>query len=191
MMRLQPARAATPRRGGLQPARATVTNDVDAYLDALAPKARRVLRRVRAIVKQIAPDAEAKRSYGIVGFAIGGRIALYVAGWTTHWSVYPATARLRAELGDALAPYLASKGTLKFDLDDAMPTHLVQRIVRALFDEAREQGAVKGRAKKAAKVPTAKRATAASPKKRTASATQAKAAKTKTETKTKTKTKTR
>lgn len=180
---LRPARATASRRRVLQ-APAAKANDVDAYFDAQAPKTRRLLRRVRTIVKQVAPDAEATIAYAIAGFTVGGRVALYLAGWKTHWSMYPATPRLRKAIGASLDPYLASKGTLKFALDDPMPTHLVQRIVRELCDEAREKGAVKAKAK--AKATSAKRATAASPKKRTASASKTKAAPTKAKAKTKT-----
>ena len=40
------------------------------------------------------PDAEETISYSIPAYRIGGRVALYFAGWREHFSIYPSTDRL-------------------------------------------------------------------------------------------------
>ena len=123
---------------------------VDQYIAAQPEDARTVLKRVRGIVKKAVPDAEEVISYQIPGYRHAGGFFLYFSGWKEHYSLYPATDDLVAELKDDIAPYLANKNTMRFDLTDPIPTRLIERIAKL-------------RAKEVAKKATAK---AARPKKK-------------------------
>ena len=111
------------------------------YLAAQPPAARRALTRVRAIVRKAMPKAEEVISYGIPAYRLGGRVALYFAGWKEHYSLYPADARLVAAFEKELAPYERSKGTVRFPLSEPVPERLIARIARFKAKEAAERAA--------------------------------------------------
>lgn len=63
-------------------------------------------------------------------FSFQGRRIVHVAGWNRHVSLYPVPkgdSQLLADVG----PYLAGRGTLKFDLAKPIPYDLIRRVVRA------------------------------------------------------------
>ena len=73
-------------------------------------------------------------------FKVDGRPLLYVGGWKAHYSLYPSSDRLVAALGEALARYERSTGTIKFPLDEPVPVALITKIARlrlTLIDDER------------------------------------------------------
>jgi uncharacterized protein YdhG (YjbR/CyaY superfamily) len=103
---------------------------VSDYIEAQPGPARSILRRVRAAIRKALPRAEEGISYQIPAYKVGGRAVVYFAGWTTHYSVYPATASLRDALGMRLAPYEVRKGTIRFPLAEPVPARLIADIAR-------------------------------------------------------------
>jgi uncharacterized protein YdhG (YjbR/CyaY superfamily) len=61
---------------------------------------------------------------------------LYFAGWTAHYSLYPATDRLVSAFKPELAPYRISKGTIRFPLSQPVPVRLIERIAKFRAREA-------------------------------------------------------
>lgn len=106
------------------------------YLAALPPKPRAVLKEVRAVVRKALPDAEEVISYGIPGYRMHGRVAVFFAGFPQHWSLYPVTADVRAQMGDALDGLPFSTGTLRFDYADAVKVRLVTKLVKTMVARA-------------------------------------------------------
>ncbi len=102
---------------------------VDDYIASQPKEHQRLLRRVRTIIRQVAPDAEESVSYGIPTYKVG-RARLYFAGWKKHFSIYPVTAALIAELADTLAraEYEVEKSTIRIAYEGTMPTHFIQRV---------------------------------------------------------------
>ena len=104
---------------------------IEAYLAALGEAQRAALTRVVGAIRAGVPGADESISYGIPTFKVDGHAVLYCAAFTAHYSVYPATSTLVAELGDALAPYeYNGKGTIRFPLDGHVPVALITRIAR-------------------------------------------------------------
>src|SRR5579872_555004 len=101
---------------------------VGEYIKAAPPAARAVLRKVRAIARQNAPQARELISYRIPALKQHG-ILIYYAAFKTHIGVFPPV-RGDAKLERALAKYRGPKGNLRFPLDDAIPYALIGRIVR-------------------------------------------------------------
>jgi uncharacterized protein YdhG (YjbR/CyaY superfamily) len=97
-------------------------------------------RALRALVRAAAPDAVDAYSYRIAALRLDGRMLLWYAGWKEYVSLYPITRAMQQEGGDDLAPYRASKGTLKFPLDAPLPAALIARLVRARVQEVRAGG---------------------------------------------------
>jgi uncharacterized protein YdhG (YjbR/CyaY superfamily) len=111
--------------------------DVRAYLEAMRPDARRAVTRLRALIRAASPTAVENRSYGILGYKIDGRPFVYCGGFQKHVALYPVTAAMRRDHADAIAPFQASKGTLKFRLDTPLPVLLIKRLLKTRVLEMR------------------------------------------------------
>lgn len=103
---------------------------VDEYIASLPPETHLPLRRVRAVIKKALPKATEGISYQIPVYKVGGKMVLYFAGFKSHYSVYPATAKLLKAMKKELAPHLHSKATLRFSYDEKVPAALIARIAR-------------------------------------------------------------
>ena len=101
---------------------------VDAYLAARPLAVRRLLSQVREALCTALPGAEETISYKIPAYRIAGRTIIYFAGWKQHYSIYPATSAVLSKLGEELAPYAVSKGTIRFPFDRPVPVQLIARI---------------------------------------------------------------
>jgi uncharacterized protein YdhG (YjbR/CyaY superfamily) len=66
---------------------------------------------------------------------VDGRPLVYYAAFKAHCSFFPGSSRLTSDMGDALAPYLTSKGTLQFQPTAPLPAKLVTAIVKARLAE--------------------------------------------------------
>lgn len=112
---------------------------VDEYIATHPDDAQVILKRVRNAIRKALPDATEAISYRIPAYRLRGRTVVYFAGWKRHYSLYPASARLRAEFKDDLAPYEVEKGTIRFPLSEAVPVKLIARIAKFLAQEAGER----------------------------------------------------
>ena len=106
----------------------TGSAEVEAYIAATPPPARDVLRRIRQIGREAAPDAREVISYRIPAFR-GRRILFYYAAFKTHIGLFPPV-KADSVLDEALAPYRGPKGNLRFPLADPIPYDLIEQIVR-------------------------------------------------------------
>ena len=110
-------------------ATARVTHkSIDAYIDASTSAVQPVLRRIRSVIRNAAPEAEETISYQMPAFRQHG-ILLYFAAFKSHIGLYPPVLG-DAELEKAVAPYTGEKGNLRFPLDEAIPFELIARIAR-------------------------------------------------------------
>lgn len=104
---------------------------VGEYIAGFPPPVRAALRKVRSTIRKAVPDAEEAISYGIGAFKLRGRILLYFAGWTDHYSLYPSNPRLEKTFAKQLAPYeLSRKGTIRFPLGEPVPVRLIAAIAK-------------------------------------------------------------
>ena len=103
---------------------------VDEYIAAQPKNVQVALRRIRSIIRKAVPSAVEVISYQIAAFRLDEGIVLFLAGWKDHYSLYPADDELAAAFKGALAPYRASKGTLRFPLSDPVPATLIARIAK-------------------------------------------------------------
>jgi uncharacterized protein YdhG (YjbR/CyaY superfamily) len=113
---------------------------VRAYLATVPAGARAPLQQIRDAIRALAPGAVEARSYGILGYKLDGRALLYCAGWKEHVSLYPVTDAMRREHADAMRPFIASKGTLRFPVDTRLPITLIRRLIKTRLAEMREAG---------------------------------------------------
>ena len=115
---------------------------IDEYIDASAPEARSILRRIRGRIRRVAPHARETIRYGIPAFAAHS-VLVYFAAFRSHIGFYPPV-RGDARLEKALARYAGEKGNLRFRLDQPIPYALIERIVRLRVRQDRASASVKG-----------------------------------------------
>jgi len=123
--------------------------DVTEYLSGFPPGVRAVLRQVRGAIRRALPGAEEVISYKIPAYKVDGRVVIYFAGWTKHYSLYPADARLVAAFKQQLAPYeVNGKGTIRFPLSEPVPERLIAALARYRARQARERARARSAIKK-------------------------------------------
>lgn len=102
-----------------------------AYLSELPDEARTALLALRQVIRGLAPGATEGISYRIPTFYLKGRPLVYMAAFKGHYSLYPIPA-LPEEQAAMLAPYVAGKGTLRFDYALPLPEEVVRVTVAGL-----------------------------------------------------------
>jgi uncharacterized protein YdhG (YjbR/CyaY superfamily) len=110
---------------------------VEAYLDALPGDRREVMEQLRAAIRAEAPEAEEVITYDMPGFRLDGRFFVSYASFKRHISLFPASQGVIEGLGEAIAPHLAGKGTIRFAADRPLPIELIRRIVAIRLEEHR------------------------------------------------------
>ncbi len=108
---------------------------IDEYIAGQSAAARPVLETLRRAVAAALPDAKEVISYRIPAFRGPGGIIVWFACWTTHASLYPVGELARARLGEEMAAYKMSKGTIRFPLAEPLPLDLIAAIARLRAEE--------------------------------------------------------
>jgi uncharacterized protein YdhG (YjbR/CyaY superfamily) len=104
---------------------------VDEYLAALPDERRGPMEELRRAIRRAAPDAVETIAYSMPAMrSPSGRFLVSYDAFKAHYSLFPSTAGMEAELGDELRPYLAGKGTIRFPAEQPVPIGLVERLVR-------------------------------------------------------------
>ncbi len=101
---------------------------IDDYIAGQPARAQKILRRIRQVIRDTAPEAEELISYRMPAFRQGG-ILVYFAAFAAHIGLYPPV-RGDLKLEQAVAPYAGEKGNLRFPLDQPIPYDLIRRIVK-------------------------------------------------------------
>lgn len=111
---------------------------VDEYIARFQSEVQENLERLRAIVRELAPDAVEELAYGLPGYKLNGKPLVYFGGYAKHIGLY-ATPSGHDAFKDDLAKYKQGKGSVQFPLKDPLPFPLIERIVRFRVDEVRDQ----------------------------------------------------
>ena len=105
--------------------------EVDAYLAGLPEPKRGTLEALRRSILSVVPDAEQGISYGVPAFRVDGKVVAGFAAFTHHLAYLPHSGQVLASLGDGLAGYERTSGSLHFPVDEPLPDDLVRRLVEA------------------------------------------------------------
>jgi uncharacterized protein YdhG (YjbR/CyaY superfamily) len=85
-----------------------------------------LLSQIYLAIKQVAPDASEKMSYGMPTFYLNGNL-VHFAAYKNHIGFYPAPSGI-SNFSEELKPYKTSKGAIQFPLDKPIPLDLIQKI---------------------------------------------------------------
>jgi uncharacterized protein YdhG (YjbR/CyaY superfamily) len=103
--------------------------DIDSYLASVEEPKRNTLEVLRRSILDVVPDAEQCISYGMPAFKVHGKTVAGFAAFKDHLSYLPHSGSVLVELGDDLAGYRSTKGSLHFAIDQPLPDDLVRRLV--------------------------------------------------------------
>ncbi len=100
---------------------------IDEYIAQYPQNVQEILNKIRAVVQEAAPGAVEKISYQMPAFYLNGNL-VYFGAYKQHIGFYPTPGGTEAFAAE-LAPYKASKGTVKFPLNKPIPYDLIRQIV--------------------------------------------------------------
>ena len=109
---------------------------VDDYLATLPDDRRAAMEELRQVVNAAAPEATETIAYEMPALrSHDGRFLVSYAAFKNHYSLFPASGAVTEALGEALEPYLAGKGTIRFPVHGPIPVALVRRVVEVRLAE--------------------------------------------------------
>ena len=100
----------------------------DEYIAQFPQDVQQILQKVRSVIKESAPGAVEKISYGMPGFYLNGML-VWFAGHKTYIGFYPTGEGIET-FKDELTAYKFSKGAVQFPLDKPMPYDLIRKITK-------------------------------------------------------------
>ena len=118
---------------------------VSEYIASKPKNARVALERVRRAIRKAVPAAKEELSYQKPVYMLNGVPVLYVAGWTSHYSLFPATDALVAAFKRELAPFETAKGTIKIPISEPVPERLIERMAGFRAQQITDRDARTGR----------------------------------------------
>jgi uncharacterized protein YdhG (YjbR/CyaY superfamily) len=110
-------------------------DEVDAYLAGLDEPKRSTLESLRRSILEVVPDAQQGLAYRMPAFKVRGKTVAGFAAFKDHLSYLPHSGTVLTELGDDVARYETTKGSLKFAVDKPLPQRLVKKLVMTRMRE--------------------------------------------------------
>ena len=110
---------------------------IDDYISPYPSETQKILKKVRSLAKEIAPDAEEGMSYGVPAFKLNGVIFNFAA-FKSHLGIYPTPSAIEA-FEERLQDYETAKGTIKFPFDKEIPYELIKEIIAFRVEEQRKK----------------------------------------------------
>lgn len=112
---------------------------VDEYINAAPQKAQEKLRELRAILKEVAPDATETMKWGSPVFE-EKRILFAFTAYKSHLNFMPTGPALEP-FKEELAEYKTGKDTIQFPYDTPLPEELIRKIALYRAIDVRENDA--------------------------------------------------
>jgi len=107
--------------------------EFETYLATFPEQTQRLMHEMYDIIKAVLPEAQEKISYGMPCFYQNQNV-VYFAAFKNHIGFYPTASGVKAFEHEFLGLKF-SKGAIQFPLDKALPTELIQKIVRFRIQE--------------------------------------------------------
>lgn len=108
-------------------------DSVDDYIASFTKDIQARLEAIRKIIKEEAPQATEKISYGIPYYSLNGQL-IYFAAFKNHIGLYPMKSTIK-EFNTELSVYPTSAGTIQFSHDKTLPLGLIRKIVKFRVNE--------------------------------------------------------
>jgi uncharacterized protein YdhG (YjbR/CyaY superfamily) len=115
--------------------------DIDEYIASFPSDVQDILKKIRATVREAAPEAKETIKYKMPTFTLNGNL-VHFAAFKNHIGFYPAPTGV-AELKDEIAPYEGAKSALRFPLDQPIPYDLIRKVVKLRVEKALTKSSAK------------------------------------------------
>ncbi len=102
--------------------------DIDEYIAGFPEDVQVILQKIRATIRETAPEARETIKYQMPTFTLGENL-VHFSAYKKHIGFYPAPTN-EEEFSQEVAKYGSGKGTLKFPFDEPVPYDLIARIVK-------------------------------------------------------------
>ena len=102
---------------------------VDAYIAAAPKETQKKLKELRAAIREVAPTAEERISYGMPYYGYKGRLA-YFSAFKNHIGLYVPTPVIE-EHKKELKEYETARATVRFPNDKPLSIGLVKKLIKA------------------------------------------------------------
>ena len=111
---------------------------VNEYINALPIEIREIANKIRAIIKNEAPDCDESIAYGMPAYKTFGKPLVYFAAYKNHIGLY-ATPSGHEKFAAALSQYKQGKGSVQFQLSESIPYELIKQIVAFRVKENKDK----------------------------------------------------
>lgn len=108
-------------------------NSIDDYISGCAPEVQEILKKLREVIKEAAPEAMEKISYQMPTFALHGNL-VHFAACKNHIGFYPTPSGINA-YREELSEYKGTKGAIQFLIGKPLPYELISKIVKFRVNE--------------------------------------------------------
>jgi uncharacterized protein YdhG (YjbR/CyaY superfamily) len=125
-------RRAVGRVSDMKTDQATPRN-IDGYIAGFPQDVQAILEKIRATIREAAPDAKEKISYQMPAFTLKGNL-VYFAAFKKHIGFYPIPTGIK-KFEKELSVYKMGKGSVQFPLDKPIPYSLISKIVKFRVNE--------------------------------------------------------
>ncbi|MDQ0194176.1 iron chaperone [Paenibacillus wynnii] len=103
-------------------------NSIDDYIAQFTPEVQEILKTLRKVIQDSAPDAKEKISYQMPTFELNGNL-VHFAAFKNHIGFYPAPRGIEA-FKEELSEYKGAKGSVQFPIGKPLPYELISKIVK-------------------------------------------------------------
>lgn len=115
----------------------TTAVNIDEYIAGFPTEVQAILEKLRATIRESAPEAKETINYAIPTFTLEGNL-VHFAAFKTHIGFYPAPSGIAA-FKKELSVYKGAKGSVQFPIDKPLPLSLITRIVKFRLKENLEK----------------------------------------------------
>ena len=101
---------------------------IDEYIVEFTPEIQEKLVLLRKVIKEAAPEATEKISWGMPTFVLHGNL-VHFAAFKNHIGLYPSPSGID-NFKDELSEYKGAKGSVQFPFKKPIPYELISKIVK-------------------------------------------------------------
>jgi uncharacterized protein YdhG (YjbR/CyaY superfamily) len=106
----------------------TKLETIDDYIAVFPDDVQNILQKIRATIKEAAPEAEETINYQMPTFKLNGNL-VHFAAFKNQYGFYPAPSGIK-QFKKELARFEGAKGSVQFPLDKPLPFGLISKIVK-------------------------------------------------------------
>lgn len=101
---------------------------IDTYIAGYPTETKKILKKIREIVRELAPEAKEVIKYAIPTFVLHENL-VHFAAYPKHIGFYPTPSAIE-HFAKELQGYKTAKGSIQFPLDKPIPYDLISKMVK-------------------------------------------------------------